>query len=311
MPEEAMNFALDANIDHSNRYERAGEYLDVVKALWDSIEDEAILLDRETGFFADPRRVHRINHDGKYLKVRGPLNVPRPPQGHPIIVQAGSSDDGKALAARHADIHFAIFRTFEEGQRYRMDFDVRLVDAGRNPGDLKILPGIRPIVAATRDEAKEKENFLQTLVPERIGVDLVSSWCGVDVSRYPIDGPLPPLPDINAYDGQRSNLQRMKDFAVRGLSIREIAHRLINAGTVPSVIGTPRDIADQLEAWFEKGAADGFNLMFPLLPEDWLQFGALVVPELQRRGLVQTEYSGATLRDRLGFKKPINRFHQS
>jgi alkanesulfonate monooxygenase SsuD/methylene tetrahydromethanopterin reductase-like flavin-dependent oxidoreductase (luciferase family) len=120
---------------------------------------------------------------------------------------------------------------------------------------------------------------------------------------------LPPLPDINAYDGQRSNLQRMKDFSVRGLSIREIAHRLINAGTVPSVIGTPKDVADQLEAWFEKGAADGFNLMFPLLPEDWLQFGASVVPELQRRGLVQTEYSGATLRDRLGLKKPINRFH--
>jgi FMN-dependent oxidoreductase (nitrilotriacetate monooxygenase family) len=311
MPEEAMNFGFDANMDHGDRYARAGEYLDVVKALWDSIEEEAILLDRETGFFADPRRVHRINHEGKYLKVRGPLNVPRPLQGHPIIVQAGSSDEGKALAARHADLHFAVLRTVEEGQRYREDFNDRLVDAGRNPEDLKVLPGIHPIVAATRDEAKEKEDFLQALVPERIGVDLVSSWCGVDVSGYPIDGPLPPLPDINTYDGQRSNLQRMKDFAVRGLSIREIAHRLINAGTVPSVIGTPKDVADQLEAWFEKGAADGFNLMFPLLPEDWLQFGVLVVPELQRRGFVQTEYSGATLRDRLGLKKPINRFHQS
>src|SRR3984957_9419707 len=152
MPEEAMNFGLDANIDHSNRYERAGEYLDVVKALWDSIEDEAILLDREAGFFADPQRVHRINHEGKYLKVRGPLNVPRPPQGHPIIVQAGSSDDGKALAARHADIHFAVLRTIEEGQRYREDFKTRVVDVARTPEDLNILPGIHPIVAASRDE---------------------------------------------------------------------------------------------------------------------------------------------------------------
>jgi FMN-dependent oxidoreductase (nitrilotriacetate monooxygenase family) len=308
MPEEAMNFGLDGNIDHSNRYERAGEYLDVVKALWDSVEDEAILLDRDTGFFADPQRIHRINHAGKYLKVRGPLNVPRPPQGHPVIVQAGSSDDGKNIAAQHVDIHFAVMRSIEEGQRYRADFDSRLVAAGREPQDLKILPGIHPVVAASRDEAKEKENFLQTLVPERIGVDLVSSWCGVDVSRFPIDGPLPTLPDISTYDGQRSNLERMTGFADQGLSIREIAHRLINAGTVPSVIGTPADVADQLQAWFEAGAADGFNLMFPLLPEDWVQFTTLVVPELQRRGVAQTEYRGATLRDRLGLKRPANRF---
>ncbi len=311
MPEEAMNFGLDGNLDHANRYERADEYLDLVKALWDSVEDEALLLNRETGFFADPQRIHRINHVGKYFNVRGPLNVPRPPQGHPIIVQAGSSDDGKALAAKHADIHFAIMRTVDEGQRYRLDFHARLIAAGREPQDLKILPGIHPIVGTSRDEAKEKEDFLETLVPERIGVDLVSSWSGVDVSGHPIDGPLPPLPDIDTYDGQRSNLERIKAFADQGLSIRKIAHRLINAGAVPSIIGTPVDIADQLEAWFKGGAADGFNLMFPLLPEDWLQFTTLVVPELQRRGLAQTEYRGATLRDRLSLKKPSNRFRRS
>jgi FMN-dependent oxidoreductase (nitrilotriacetate monooxygenase family) len=309
MTEEAMNFGFDGNIDHGNRYERAGEYLDVVKALWDSVEDEALLLDRQTGAFADPQRIHRIAHAGKYLKIRGPLNVPRPPQGYPVIVQAGSSDDGKNLAARHVDVHFAVMRSIEEGQRYRADFDARLAAAGREPLDLKILPGIHPVVASSRDEAKEKEEFLQTLVPERIGVDLVSSWCGIDVSGFPIDGPLPPLPDIETYDGQRSNLERMKAFAVHGLSIREIAHRLINAGAVPSVIGTPADVADQLEAWFAAGAADGFNLMFPLLPEDWLQFCVEVVPELQRRGLAQTEYRGDTLRERLGLMKPPNRFH--
>ena len=309
MPEEAMNFGFDGNIDHGNRYERASEYLDVVKALWDSVEDEALLLDRQTGAFADPQRIHRIAHAGKYLKIRGPLNVPRPPQGYPVIVQAGSSDDGKNLAARHVDVHFAVMRSIEEGQRYRADFDARLAAAGREPQDLKILPGIHPVVASSRDEAKEKEEFLQTLVPERIGVDLVSSWCGIDVSGFPIDGPLPPLPAIETYDGQRSNLERMKAFAEQGLSIREIAYRLINAGAVPSVIGTPADVADQLEAWFTAGAADGFNLMFPLLPEDWLQFCMQVVPELQRRGLAQTEYRGDTLRERLGLKKPPNRFH--
>jgi len=308
MPEEAMNFGHDGNIDHANRYERAGEYLDVVKALWDSIDDDAILLDRDSGLFADVTRIRRINHAGKYLKVRGPLNVPRPPQGHPVIVQAGSSDDGKTLAARHADIHFAVIRSIEEGLKYRADFDVRLAAAGRAPADLKILPGIHPVVAASRDEAREKEEFLQTLVPERIGVDLVSSWCGVDVSAFPIDGPLPPLPDLESYDGQRSNLERMKAFAEQGLSIRDVAHRLINAGAVPSVIGTPADVADQLEEWFTAGAADGFNLMFPLLPEDLTQFCTEVVPELQRRGLAQTDYNGATLRDRLELKRPANRF---
>ncbi|MCV3205674.1 LLM class flavin-dependent oxidoreductase [Mesorhizobium sp. YC-39] len=311
MAEEAMNFGHDGNIDHANRYERAGEYVDVVKALWDSIEDDAILLDRESGLFADPRRIHRINHAAKYLKVRGPLNVPRPPQGHPVIVQAGSSDDGKNLAARHADVHFAVIRSVEEGQKYRADFDTRLERAGRVPEDLKILPGIHPVVASSRDEAREKEEFLQTLVPERIGVDLVSSWCGIDVSGFPIDGPLPPLPDIESYDGQRSNLERMKAFAAQGLSIRDVAHRLINAGAVPSVTGTPADVADQLEEWFTAGAGDGFNLMFPLLPEDLVQFCTQVVPELQRRGLAQSEYAGATLRDRLGLRRPPNRFDRA
>lgn len=307
MPEEAMNFGLEGNIDHGRRYERATEFLDVVKALWDSIEDDALLLDRDSGQFADPHRIHRLNHAGKYLKVRGPLNVPRPPQGHPVIVQAGSSDDGKTLAAKHADVHFAVLRTPDEARRYRADFDERLAAAGREPSDLKILPGIHPIVGASRDEAREKEDFLQTLVPDRIGVDLVTSWSGVDVSSHPLDGPMPLLPDLSGYDGQRSNLERIKGLADKGLTIREIAHRLINSGAVPSIVGTPRDVADQMEAWFDSGT-DGFNLMFPLLPEDWLQFTSDVVPELQRRGLSQMDYQGNTLRERLGLRTPAGRF---
>ncbi len=170
MNEEAMNFGRDANIEHASRYERAEEFLEVTKALWDSLEDSALLLDKKSGFFADPERVHRINHVGKYFKVRGPLNVPRPPQGYPVIVQVGSSEDGKRLAAAHADLNFALVRTIEEGQRYRKDFDERLARVGRKPGDLKVLPGILPIVATSRSEAQEKRDFLETLVPARVGI---------------------------------------------------------------------------------------------------------------------------------------------
>ena len=240
--------------------------------------------------------------------MRGPLNVPRPPQGYPVIVQAGSSADGKNLAAAHADLNFALVRTIEEGQRYRKDFDERLRRNNRDPGDLKVLPGILPIVAKSRADAEEKRNFLETLVPERVGIDLVSSWCGIDLSACPIDGPLPPLPDVSTYDGQRTNLERLKAFAKEKLTIREIARRISNAGTGPVMAGTPTDIADQMEAWYKAGAADGFNLMFPLLPDDWMNFSGQVVPELQRRGLTRKEYRSGTLRDRLGLPRPPNQF---
>jgi FMN-dependent oxidoreductase (nitrilotriacetate monooxygenase family) len=308
MNEEAMNFGRDANIEHTTRYDRAREFLDVTKALWDSLEDDALLFDKDSGFFADPKRVHRINHVGKFFRVRGPLNVPCPPQGHPVIVQAGSSEDGKNLAAQHADLNFALTRTIEEGQRYRKDFDERLQRAGRKPEDLKVLPGILPIVAKSRAAAEEKRDFLETLVPARVGIDLVSSWCGIDLSSYPLDGPLPPLPDVSTYDGQRTNLGRLEAFAKENLTIREIARRISNAGTGPVMVGTPADIADEMEAWYVAGAADGFNLMFPLLPDDWLDFAKLVVPELQRRGLTRKEYASGTLRDRLGVPRPISRF---
>jgi FMN-dependent oxidoreductase (nitrilotriacetate monooxygenase family) len=308
MNEEALNFGRDGNIEHAFRYERAAEFLDTAKALWDSIEDDALPIDKSTGIFADPSRVHRIDHVGKHFKVRGPLNVPRPPQGYPLIVQAGSSGDGKNLAARHADVNFALVRSVEEGRKYRQDFDARLKENGRSPGDLKILPGILPIVAKSRSEAEEKRDFLETLVPERVGIDLVSSWCGIDMSAYPIDGPLPPLPDESTYDGQRTNLERLKAFAKESLTIREVARRLSNAGTAPIMAGTPADIADQMEAWYTAGAADGFNLMFPTLPDDWINFAEQVAPELQHRGVTRTEYGPGTLRERLGLPRPADRF---
>ena len=303
-----MNFGRDASIEHTFRYELAEEFVEVAKALWDSLEDDALLLDKKSGFFADPKRVHRINHVGKHFKVRGPLNVPRSPQGYPVIVQAGSSEDGKRLAAMHADLNFSLVRTIEEGQRYRKDFDERLPQFGREPSDLKVLPGILPIVARSRAEAQEKRDFLETLVPTRVGIDLVSSWSGIDLSAYPIDGPLPPLPEVSTYDGQRTSLERLMAFAKENLTIREIARRISNAGTGPVMAGTPAEIADEMEAWYVAGAADGFNLMFPLLPDDWLNFAEFVAPELQRRGLTRKAYSDGTLRYRLGLSRPANRF---
>jgi alkanesulfonate monooxygenase SsuD/methylene tetrahydromethanopterin reductase-like flavin-dependent oxidoreductase (luciferase family) len=171
-----------------------------------------------------------------------------------------------------------------------------------------VLPGILPIVAKSRSEAQEKRDFLEELVPPRVGIDLVSSWCGMDLSAYSIDGPLPTLPDVSTYDGQRTNLERLKAFAKENLTIREIARRISNAGTGPVMAGTPTEIADEMEAWYAAGAADGFNLMFPLLPDDWLNFAELVAPELQRRGLTRKEYASGTLRDRLGLRRPANRF---
>jgi FMN-dependent oxidoreductase (nitrilotriacetate monooxygenase family) len=308
MDEEALNFGRDGNIEHAHRYDRAAEYLDAVTALWDSWEDEAVLIDRESGYFADPQKVHRIDHAGPHFKVRGPLNVPRPPQGHPLIVQAGSSEAGKDLAAAYADVHFAIIRSIDEGLRYRADINARLAKHGRAPESFKILPGILPIVAGSADEAKERQDFLETLLPERVGIDLLSSWAGIDLSAYPPDGPLPDLPEEGTFNGGRTSLNRVRGLANQNLSIRQIARKLANSGSMPTVAGTATEVADQLEEWFVAGAVDGYNLMFPLLPEDWVNFTETVVPELQRRGLFRTEYEPGTLRDRLGLQRPANRF---
>ncbi|WP_336600887.1 LLM class flavin-dependent oxidoreductase [Paraburkholderia bengalensis] len=307
MNEEAMNFGRDATVEHAHRYERAAEYLDVAKALWDSWEDEALKLDRESGQFADATKVHRIAHRGNHFNVRGPLNVPRPPQGHPVIVQAGSSNDGKNLAAAHADLHFSMCRSVEEGLAYRVDFNERLERYERAPQSLKILPGIQPVLAASAAEAQEKREILDSLIPERLGVDLVSSWCEMDLSGLPIDGPLPDLPDEGSYNGQRTNLARLKSFKAQNMTIRQVARQLSISGAAPVVAGTAVEIADFMEEWYRAGVCDGFNLMFPVMPEDLANFTYHVVPELQRRGLAQSSYSEGTLRDKLGLLRPANR----
>ncbi|WP_306413611.1 LLM class flavin-dependent oxidoreductase [Mesorhizobium sp. LSHC412B00] len=214
----------------------------------------------------------------------------------------------KNFATAHADAHFAIYSTKEDGIKYRQDINERLARYGRKPESFKILPGILPIVAASEAEGRERQEYLQSLLPDRVGIDLLSSWSGVDLSVYPPDGPLPPLPDESTFNGGRTSLNRVKEWSKQNLTLREIARKLANSGSVPTVVGTPNQIADQLQDWFEAGAADGFNLMFPLLPEDWVNFAEQVVPELQRRGVFPTEYAPGTLRDRFGLARPANRF---
>lgn len=307
MDEEALNFGRDGNIEHANRYGRAAEYLDVVTALWDSWEDDAVVIDKDSGLFADPSRVHHINHHGENFRVRGPLNVPRAPQGHPLIVQAGSSEAGRDLAAAHADMQFAIIRSVEEGRRYRADMDRRLARFGRTPDDFRILGGVLPVVATSRAEARERSEVLESLMLDKVGIDLLSSWAGVDLSMLPPDGPLPALPEESTFNGGRTSLSRVRDWVGQGLSIRQIARKIANTGTMPTAAGSAKDIADELEALFVADALDGFNLMFPLLPDDWVNFAREVVPELQRRGLVRSDYGPGTLRDRLGLIRPANR----
>ncbi|WP_413989131.1 LLM class flavin-dependent oxidoreductase [Labrys okinawensis] len=308
LEEEAVNFGRDSNIEHALRYERAAEFLEVTKALWDSWEDDALVIDKTSGLFANDEQIHYLNHHGKHFKVRGPLNIPRPPQGYPVIVQAGSSDAGRNLAAGHAEVHFAILRNEAQGLAYRADINERMAKFGRTPDSLKLLWGVLPIVAGSASEAEEKQEYLETLMLDAVAVDLLSSWAGVDLSVYPLDGPIPDLPDVGTFNGWRTWLALVKDDANKGLSIRQLARKIANTGSVPLVAGTPSQVADQLEAWFISGAADGYNLMFPLLPEDWMNFMQTVVPELQRRGLFRTEYEPGTLRDRLGLARPRNSF---
>ncbi|MGM9927430.1 MAG: LLM class flavin-dependent oxidoreductase [Bacillus sp. (in: firmicutes)] len=305
--EEAQNFNLNKHLLHADRYERAEEFVDVVKKLWDSWEDEAVVYDKENAQFADSSKIHVVNHEGKWFSVAGPLNISRPVQGHPVVVQAGSSEDGKELAARTAEVVFTAWQTFEEAQVFYADLKGRMAKYGRSPEELKIMPGVFPVIGKTEEEANEKKQLLVDLIPEEAGVSLLSNMIGVDLSPYPVDGPLPELPHIQAINGGKSRFQLLKDAAERdGLTIRQLYQHIAGARGHREIKGTPVQIADQLQEWFENGAADGFNIMPPYLPGGLEDFVELVIPELQKRGLFRVEYEGNTLRENLGLKRPIN-----
>jgi len=303
---EAQNFNRDEHFEHALRYERAAEFHDVVTGLWDSWEDDSFVRDKQSGQYFDGHKLHVLGYKGKHFSVRGPLNVARSPQGRPVVVQAGASEAGRDLAARTAEVIFVAHQTFEEAQAFYADIKGRLPRHGRRPDEVKIMPGIFPVVGRTQAEAEEKFEQLQELVHPVVGVSLLSNVIGgFDFSGLAVDAPLPELPETN---GPKSRQRLLLDLARReNLSIRDLYLRIAGARGHQQVVGTPSRIADQLQQWFEEGGADGFNIMAPWFPGGLDDFIELVLPELRRRGLFRTEYEGRTLREHLGLQRPLHR----
>jgi alkanesulfonate monooxygenase len=304
-PETSHNFGSDAHLAHETRYARAREFYDVVTGLWDSWADDAFVRDVESGIFFDPDKLHTLNHEGPFLSVRGPLNIARPVQGWPIIVQAGASEPGRQLAAETAEVIFAAETTIEGGKRFYADVKGRMRALGRDPDSLKILPAAFAVVGDTIEEAKAKRAHLDSLVHYDSGIRSLSIMLGHDVSGFDPDGPLPDIPPTNA---SQSSQERILEMArADNLSIRDLAAR---AGSYAGLafVGTPQSIADEMEEWLHDFGSDGFNMMFPWVPAGLEDFTDKVVPELQRRGLFRREYEGTTLRDHLGLARPANQF---
>lgn len=307
---EARSFGLDQQIAHADRYQRAREYVDVVKGLWDSWEDDPYLFDQQGTRFFDPAKLHRVAHRGTHYSVQGALQTERPVQGYPVLVQAGSSGDGQDLAAATAEVVFTAQQTVEEARAFYGGLKERVVAHGRDPATVKILPGISPIIGRTQEEAQEKYAQLQSLIDPVVGLGLLSGFLGgFDFSRYPLDGPLPELPKN---EGWQSRQELFVSLARRDqLSIRQLYERIASARGHLTVVGTPQTIADQIEHWFTSGAADGFNVLAPTFPQGLADFALLVIPELQKRGLFRKEYSGHTLREHLGLPRPVHPRHQT
>ncbi len=304
-PDAALNFGLDDHMEHDERYRRAREFFDVVTGLWDSFADDAFVRDVESGIYVDPARMHVLNHKGKYLSVRGPLNIARPVQGWPVIVQAGASEPGKQLAAETAEVIFAAPSNLEAGKAFYADVKGRLDRLGRHRDHLKILPGAFIVVGSSDGEAREKLALLDSKVHYESGIASLSIALGHDVSHLDPDGPLPEIPETNASQSGRA---RVVEAARRGnLTVRELARRLGGYSGL-KFMGTPQTIADQMEQWLVEEGSDGFNVMFPYLPEGLNDVVDKVIPELQRRGIFRKEYEGRTLREHLGLPRPENRF---
>lgn len=298
-PEDALNFSRDAHAHFSERYERAAEFVDVTRGLWDSWADDAFLLDKESGQFLDASRVKTLDHKGKNFSIRGPLNIARPPQGHPVVILAGASESAKELAARSADVVFTVNETKEAAQEFYADVKSRLAKYGRSPESLIVLPGAAVFTGATTAEAEALYKSLQDLIPEEIGVALLSKLLSFDLSGHDLDGPLPRI------EGEVAGVTAFRNMIIEAaerdsLTIRQLYQKVLPARGHFLITGDAAHVADQMQDWYESKACDGFNIVAPYLPGGLESFVDLVVPELQKRGLFRREYEGSTLRDSLG-----------
>ncbi|EPJ86718.1 MULTISPECIES: LLM class flavin-dependent oxidoreductase [Pseudomonas] len=301
----ADNFSKAEHPPHAVRYRIAKEHVSVVKGLWDSWEDDAFARNKQTGEFFTPGKLHALNHQGEFFSVKGPLNIARSKQGQPLIFQAGTSEDGRNFAAEYSDAIFVHAETLEESQAYYRDLKKRAVGFGRNPLDLSILPGIRPIVG--RDDAEVESRYQQAVELVSIEDAIVAlgrPFNDHDFSQYPLDAPFPELGDLGS-NSQKGGSDRIKQLAKdEGLTLREVALHFSRPRR--EFVGTPNQVADAIQTWFEQEAADGF-IINSLLPDGLQYFAKLVVPVLQERGLFRSDYSGSTLREHFGLQVPVNR----
>lgn len=302
----ALNYSKKEHPDHGKRYRIATEYLEVTRGLWDSWEDDAFVRDKEKGVFFDPQKMHALNHEGEFFSVKGPLNIARSKQGQPVVFQAGSSDVGKNYASKEADAIFTGHDTLAEAQEFYRDVKERIVSFGRNPEDVLIFPGIGPILGDTPEEAEQKYQEVASLVTVENALNYLGRFFEQhDFSQYPLDEPFPELGELGRNSFQSGTDKIKKDAKEKGLTLREVA--LQSATPRSSFIGTPLQVADQIQTWFESGAADGFMLA-AAVPNGIEEFVDLVVPILQERGLFRTEYESDTLRGNLGLPIPENRY---
>jgi FMN-dependent oxidoreductase (nitrilotriacetate monooxygenase family) len=305
---EARNFHRDHQLDIATRYTRAREFVDVVKGLWDSWDADAFLYDKTTGQFYDESKMHVLDHHGPYFTVRGPLNVTPTPQRHPVIVQAGASPEGRELAAATADVVYCLPDTLDAARAYYVDVKRRMAAYGRPPEALKILPGLRPTVGRTAQEAQAKFNVLQALLHPLVALSTLVSTFG-DLSAYPLNGPVP-LEQQGPQD-IRSISERLRERVRRDQpTIRQLSQQVAGMGGF-NVIGTADEIADVMQTWFTQGACDGFNITPPYLPGGCEDFVEMVIPVLQARGLFRTAYEGTTLREHLGLQPAVSRYAQT
>lgn len=304
----AQNFGLENVPSDEERYARAQEFVDVATKLWDSWEDGALVIERERGHFFDPAKVHRVEHVGRHFRVRGPLVAPRSPQGRPVYVQAGSSNEGRAFAARNAEAIFTAHQTIQDAQAFYDDIKTRARAFGRNPDHCLVLPGISPFVGDTEKEAKELYDEYNALTVPAYGLAQLEKLVEVDIRALELDETVPAGIFGKAgsvLDNTRSRRQVVANIVEREQpTLRELLHRLAGARGHNVVHGTPTQIADLLQDWFENGAADGFNVMPPAYPQLFDAFTGKVIPILQERGLFRTEYAGATLREHYGLPRP-------